>query len=201
MMSFSSFSVSKTTEQTGSMTISRNAIWTGGEDEGKAGQQRQKRKAGDRQMDGKDIAHRLAQIVVDAPAEADGLHDRAEIFVEQDERRRLARHVGAAAAHGDANVGGLQGRRIVDAVAGHGDDFSRSLEREDDMQFLRRHDAGKDRHRFDSPGEFGVAHRGEVVARENAVVGQPGSLGDRRGGRRIVVGDHDDADARLPALS
>ena len=37
---------------------------------------------------------------------------------------RLAGHVGAAAAHGDADVGGLERRGVVDAVAGHGDDLA-----------------------------------------------------------------------------
>ena len=41
----------------------------------------------------------------------------------------LAGDVGAGEAHGDADVGLLQRRRVVDAVAGDGDDLAQVLER------------------------------------------------------------------------
>ena len=119
-------------------------MWIGAEDDRQAEQQRQQRQAGDRHVDREDVAHRLAQIVVDAPAEPDGADDRAEIVVEQHDRRGLARHVGAAAAHGDADMRGLERRRVVDAVAGHRDDLAVGLERVDDAQLLLGHDAGED---------------------------------------------------------
>ena len=81
-----------------------------------AEQQWQQRQPGDRHMHGEDEAHRLAKIVVDPPAEPDGLDDRAEIVVEQHDRGGLARDVGAAPAHGDADMRGLERRRVVDAV-------------------------------------------------------------------------------------
>ena len=48
----------------------------------------------------------------------------------------LARDVRTAAAHGDADMSRLHRRRIVNAVAGHGDDFAIGLQPLDDAQFL-----------------------------------------------------------------
>ena len=47
-------------------------------------------------------------------------HDAREIALEQGDPRALDRHVGAG-AHGNADIGRGQRRRVVDAVAGHGD--------------------------------------------------------------------------------
>ena len=91
--------------------------------------------------------------------------DRSEIVVEQDDRRGLARDVGAAAAHGDADMGGLERRRIVDAVAGHGDDLAVGLQRLDDAQLLLGHDAGKDRGGPHAFGQRGVIERCQLLAR------------------------------------
>ena len=49
---------------------------------------------------------------------------------------RLARDVGADPAHRDADVGALQRRRIVDAVAGHRDELAARLQRLDDPDLL-----------------------------------------------------------------
>ena len=99
-------------------------MWIGPNRMRQAEQQRQQRQAGDRHVHGEDEAHCLAQVVVDAAAEPDRLDDRAEIVVEQHDGGRFARHVGAAPAHRDADMGRLQRRRIVDAVAGHRDDLA-----------------------------------------------------------------------------
>ena len=47
-------------------------------------------------------------------------HDGGEVVVEQHQVGGLAGHVGARRAHGHADVGLLQGRPVVHAVAGHG---------------------------------------------------------------------------------
>jgi hypothetical protein len=70
-------------------------------------------------VDGGDVGHDLAQVVEDAPAHAHTAHDAAEVLVQQHQARSLARHVGAAHAHGDADVRGLQRGRVVDAVTRH----------------------------------------------------------------------------------
>ncbi len=48
-------------------------------------------------------------------------HDAAQVALQQRDAGALDGDVGAG-AHGDADVGGGQRRRVVDAVAGHGDD-------------------------------------------------------------------------------
>ena len=48
----------------------------------------------------------------------------------------FARDVGADPAHRDADVGALQRRRVVDAVAGHRDEFAARLQRLDDADLL-----------------------------------------------------------------
>ncbi len=50
--------------------------------------------------------------------------DRREVVVGEHHVGRLLRHVGAGDAHRDADVGGLERRRVVDAVAGHRDDLA-----------------------------------------------------------------------------
>jgi hypothetical protein len=95
-------------------------------------QQRDQGEAGDRHMDGENVGHRLAQIVVDPPPEAHGSNDRCKIVIEQDQRGGFAGDVGPAAPHGDADVSRLQGRSVVHAVAGHRNDLAVGLERSDD---------------------------------------------------------------------
>ena len=70
-------------------------------------------------------AQELADVGEDAAPLADRGDDRGEVVVGEDHVRRLLRHVGAGDAHRDADVGRLQRRRVVDAVAGHGDDVAR----------------------------------------------------------------------------
>ena len=72
--------------------------------------------------------------------EPHGRDDGGEVVVGDDERGRLARHVGAAAAHCHADVGRLEGGRVVHAVAGHRDDLARGAERLHEAQLLLGHD-------------------------------------------------------------
>ena len=95
------------------------------EDERPAEEHRQQREPGDRHVHGEHVGHGPAQVVEDAPAQADRRHDGGEVVVGHDQRRRLAGHVGAAPAHRHADVGRLERRRVVDAVAGHRHDLAR----------------------------------------------------------------------------
>ena len=93
------------------------------EDDRHAEDERQQRQPGDRHMHGEDESHRLAQVVIDAPPKPDGRDDRVEIVVEEDDGRSFARDVRAASAHGNADMGRFQRRRVVDAVPGHRNDL------------------------------------------------------------------------------
>ena len=92
-----------------------------------------------------------------------------QVALEQRDAGALDGDVGAG-AHGDADIGGGQRRRIVDAVAGHRDDAARRRSRSTTVALLLRQHLGLD-----------------VVDAELAR--------DRLGGRAVVAGQHDDADA------
>ena len=126
--------------------------------------------------------------------------DRGEIVVEQDQGRGLARDVGAAPAHGDADVRRLQRGRVVDAVAGHGDDLAIGLQRIDDPQFLLGHDAREDGHDLHALRQLGIAHALELAAGHDVLGLELGLRGDRARRCRVVAGDHDDPDAGRAAF-
>jgi hypothetical protein len=124
------------------------------------------------------------------------------VVVEQDDVGRLAGHVGAGHAHGDADVGGFQGRRIVHAIAGHRHDFVLVLHGFDNAHLLVGGNAGEQ--------DFRRVQR-QLQARRTHLPHRLAQYDDRRGiahqadftregqGRvRMVAGDHDDA---YPGLS
>src|SRR5512143_2372189 len=86
------------------------------------------------------VGYELFDIGVDGPAFFYGRHDGGEVVVGEDHGGRLLCHVRAPHAHGNTNVRFFKRRRIIDAVAGHGDDFARFLQaRNDPHLMLRRH--------------------------------------------------------------
>ena len=70
----------------------------------------------------------LREVVVDLAALLNGVDDGCEVVVGEDHPAGGLRDVGAT-AHGDSDVSSLDRRRVVDAIAGHGDDVSLLLER------------------------------------------------------------------------
>ncbi len=76
-----------------------------------------------------DVTHGLAQVAKNAAALAHGTHDGGEVVVHQHNGRRLACDIGAAPAHGDPDVGGLECGSIIHAIACHGHDGAASLQR------------------------------------------------------------------------
>ncbi len=73
---------------------------------------------------GEDVEDELADVRVDPAPLLDGSHDAREVVVGEDHRGALAGHVGAGAAHRDADVRAPERRGVVDAVTGHGDDVA-----------------------------------------------------------------------------
>src|SRR5215831_5050135 len=98
-------------------------------------------------MDCDDEYDSLAEVVVDAPAQFYCSHKGSKIIIQQDNRCSLTRHVGAAAAHGNADVRRFERRRIVDAVAGHRDDLSPVLQEIDNPKLLVRSNPRKNIYR------------------------------------------------------
>ena len=155
------------------------------------------------QVAGHGVADELADVVVDAPALAHGGDDRGEVVVEQDQVRGLARHVGAGAAHRDADV------RAAAAPA---------------RRSRRRRSSRRPRRAPAAPPRSGSSARGSRARRRpSAPARSRSSSGDRRassapsitasllaqdaqrlrdGARRhrVVAGDHDRPDAGRHAL-
>src|SRR3546814_14351621 len=88
------------------------------------------------------------------------------ITLEQSDTRAFDSDVGAR-PHGDADIGSGQGRRIVDAVAGHGNHPAFTLEPGDYCALLVRQDLGLD-------------------------LIDPKPPSNRLGGRAVVARQHDD---------
>ena len=84
------------------------------------------------------------QVVVQGPAKLDGLDDRGEVVVGQDHHRGLFGDLGAGDAHRHADVGALECRRVVNTVAGHGDDVALAPKDLDQVDLVLRSDAGDD---------------------------------------------------------
>ncbi len=84
------------------------------------------------------VLDELANVVEDSAPLAHGVDDRREVVVQQHHLGGLARHVRPLAPHRDADVGPLERRRIVDAVAGHRDELAPRLQRLDDANLLFR---------------------------------------------------------------
>ena len=93
---------------------------------------------------GKDVADELSNVVEDPPTLFDGDHDRGKVVVEEHEARSLARHICALFAHGDADIGSGERRRIIDPVARHSHKLAAALKGCDDPKLLRRINSGKD---------------------------------------------------------
>ena len=114
------------------------------------------------------------------------------------------RDVGAGDAHRDADVGGLQRRRVVHAVAGHRDDPTVRVQRLDDPQLVLRRDAGVDAR---PPARLPCATRRRRASRARAPVttrdpagAMPRSAAIRaavRGWSPVIISTRTPADVRV----
>ncbi len=107
-------------------------------------------------------------------ADLDDLDELGGIGIEVDHVAGLARGL-RAGVHGDADIGLSQGRRIVGAVAAHGDELALGLLGADELELLLRRRLGE-----------------EIV--------DAGLRRDGGRGHRVVAGDHDGADAHAAQL-
>ncbi len=166
-----------------------------------AEQQWQQRHACGRHVHRDQVAHRVADIVVDAPSESHGLDDGLEVVFQKHQRRGLAGHVGAAPTHGHANVCRLERRGVVHAVAGHGDDLAVGFERVDQSQFLFRNHPREDAHRSYACAQLRSTQALELRAGQHPARGLQSDFACNRLRRaRVVPGDHHHPDAGVVAL-
>ena len=81
-----------------------------------------------------------ADVVVDPAALANRANDRREVVVREHDVGCLARRLGAALAHRDADIGLAEGGGVVHPIAGHRDDVPTRLPRPDETQLVRGRD-------------------------------------------------------------
>ena len=97
----------------------------------------------ERQQLGHLVADVGDDLLVDAAADLDGVHERAEVVVGEDHPAGLLRDL-AAAAHRDADVGLLERRGVVDGVAGHRHDQPLLLHQPGEAELVLRRDPAED---------------------------------------------------------
>ncbi len=87
----------------------------------------------------------IGQVLLDVPEDDapffDGRDDGREVVVEERHAGGFLAHIGTGNAHGDADVGLLERRRVVDAVAGHRHDFAAVLPGVHDAELVGGRDA------------------------------------------------------------
>ena len=152
--------------------------------------------AGQQELDG------LADVVIDPAALLHGGDDGGEVVVAEHHVRHVFRYVRAGDAHAHADIRGLDGGRVVDAVAGHGGDGALAPPGVDNADLMLRLYPGIDAVLLHRLVQFLI---GEAVQRAAgnglAGVGDDAQLlADGHGGILVVAGDHHRADARGAAL-
>ncbi len=80
------------------------------------------------QVAGKQIVDELADIGVDHPSMFNRGDNAGIVVVGEHHVGSFFGHVGPGDAHGDSNVGSLEGRGVVDSVAGHRHDLVVALQ-------------------------------------------------------------------------
>ena len=90
------------------------------------------------------IGEAQLEIAEELAAFRNGADDGAKIIVEKHYRGHFTRRTRAALAHGDANIGTLQRRHVVHAIARHGDDLAGGAECAHEIELLRRDGARHD---------------------------------------------------------
>ena len=145
----------------------------------------------------------LADVVVNTATLFAGTDDGGEVIVGKHHVGDVLGNVGAGDAHTHADVGALDGRGVVDAVARHGDDLVTRLPSLDDTGLVLGLDAGVHAVVLDVCIELLVTHAIEVGTGDGlAAIGDDAQLlGDGHGGVDMVARDHDGADTGVVCLA
>ncbi len=140
----------------------------------------------------------LRMLAVDHPALFHRCHDADVIIIGQNHVRGAFGHIGAGDAHRHADIGALDRRGIVDAVAGHGDHFVIRAQGIDNAHLVLGRNPGKDIGRFHLFRQGAIVHIIQFCPGVNFVpwAQQPDAFGHRPAGVGIIAGDHNGADAR-----
>ncbi len=129
------------------------------------------------------------------------MRDGGEVVVRQHDGARLLGRLGPLHAHGHADVGLLQRRRIVDAIAGHGDHLAIGLQRTYQTQLVFRAGTGEHPCLGDGLAHGRIVHQLQLRAGDRLDVLAHAQLpGDGAGGHTVVTGDHHHTNAGRAAL-
>ena len=128
-------------------------------------------------------------------------HDGGEVVVGQHDLGGLLGRLGALAAHGDADIGLLERRRIVDPVAGHRHHRAPGLQCAHHPQLVLGTGAGEHIGLGGQHRQVRIIDRVQVTAfHHHRILGQAELPGDGRGGGGVVAGDHLHRDAGAAAV-
>ena len=152
--------------------------------------------AGQKKMDG------FFDVFKDSPSLPHRGHNGGKVVVGQNHIGGAFGYIGAGNPHSAADVSGLEGGRVVDAVSGHGHHGSPGLERLDDPHLVLRGNPGEYGVFKNMPAQLLLAHGVQLGAGERAVLAPKDSqfLGDGPGGDNVIPGDHHREDSRLLAF-
>ena len=148
----------------------------------------------ERQQLGHLVADVGDDLLVDAAADLDGVHERAEVVVGEDHPAGLLGDL-AAAAHRHADVGLLERGGVVDRVAGHRHDQPLLLHQPGEAQLVLRRDAAE-HVQLGQPADELLVRTAPASSLPLIAPGpEPERLADRLRGDGVVAGDHADVDA------
>src|SRR5262249_62122109 len=131
----------------------------------------------------------FGQVVVQPAAEFHGLDDRGEVVVGEDHHRGFLGDLGAGDAHGDADVGPLEGRGVIDAITGHRDDLALLLQGVHQADLVLGGDPRDHTDVVDRGRQLALGYLRELGAGDNPAVDAK-LASDRRRGGGDVTGDH-----------
>ena len=120
-----------------------------------------------------------------------------EIGLEQDDVGRILGDIDGR-IDGDADIGGMQGGRVIDAVAHEADDMAAPLQGQDDAVLLRGRDAAEEVDLLDPRAQGLLAERRHLGAGEDAGNRNFQRAAEVMGHPLIVAGQDLDRDAASP---
>ena len=131
----------------------------------------------------------------------DGIDDGGKVVIHKHHIGGIFGNVGTGFSHCAANIGFLQSGRIIDSVAGHGDDFSLRLKGFYETHFVGRRNTGIDTVAVYHIRKFSIGKLLQFRPGHNfaVVFADAKRLADGRGGQFVVPGDHNRPDTGTPA--
>jgi hypothetical protein len=157
-----------------------------------------------RDVDGELELDELLDVVEDAAAPPGGRHHRVEVVVHDHDVGALLGDLGALDTHGQPDVGLLERRRVVGAVAGDRDHVALLLQALYQHQLVH---GQRPRHHADAVHDLQLLlrrHGAELVPLDDNTIAivvrdDAALLGNGTGRENVVAGDHLDRDTRLRA--